>query len=347
VQQKQQPLVSICIPTYNGIAFLGSALESALAQTYSHIEIVVCDDGSTDGTQKMLERYRQTHSCIRIIRRDGNGGMVENWNLCIKEAKGEWIKFLFQDDLLRADCVAEMVEACTKHGAEVALCSRDFIIDKDAMPHLQRFFGGEIVKPEHLFGSQTVFINPQQLAGKIKGHLLQNVLGEPPCYFFKKTVTEESGLFKTNMTQLVDYEFILRLSMLKGFVFIAKPLVQFRVHAASQSSANNKLDKQSLAKKIRANAGDSMILLREYQINPVFSFIKDQVGTELLSDYIRHIYYSGCKHNGVAVMNDALQDIRERYAELVFEYSFFKYIYYRRRIKGWERQFRQLKRQDD
>jgi glycosyltransferase involved in cell wall biosynthesis len=130
------PLVSICIPTYNAGEFFEDALQSALAQTHTHTEIVICDDGSTDNTVEIVEKYQKQHAHIRLIKNEHNLGMVNNWNKCIEESKGEWIKFLFQDDLLQKDCVQKMLDGCNHYNAVVGLCARDFIISENASPQL-------------------------------------------------------------------------------------------------------------------------------------------------------------------------------------------------------------------
>src|SRR5437660_7684751 len=69
----EQPLVSILISNYNYGAYLGDAIESALQQTYDKLEVVICDDGSTDGSRQTLERYR-SHDRRIIVVYQGNGG---------------------------------------------------------------------------------------------------------------------------------------------------------------------------------------------------------------------------------------------------------------------------------
>src|SRR6266498_4705624 len=106
-----QPKVSICIPTYNGAAYLADCLDSALAQTYREFELLLVDDGSTDDTVKIAEDYERRDSRIRLVSKGKNLGLVQNWNRCVKLAQGDWIKFLFQDDLLDSSCLTRMLEA--------------------------------------------------------------------------------------------------------------------------------------------------------------------------------------------------------------------------------------------
>src|SRR5690606_24488463 len=96
IQMKNEtfPLVSICIPTYNGAAYIAEALESAIHQTYPHLEIVVSDDASTDATLAIVERFKsKTHIPVSVYHHVPKG-IGANWNHCVKQANGAYIKFL-------------------------------------------------------------------------------------------------------------------------------------------------------------------------------------------------------------------------------------------------------------
>src|SRR5437899_12562971 len=100
-----QPSVSICIPTYNGAAHLAPCLESALNQTWTDFELLIVDDASSDDTVAITEACAARDRRVRVARNPRNLGLVGNWNRCLELAKGTWIKFLFQDDLLSPACL--------------------------------------------------------------------------------------------------------------------------------------------------------------------------------------------------------------------------------------------------
>jgi len=91
----EKPLISIVIPTYNSAQFVGAAVESVLKQTYSHFEIIVVDDGSTDNTASVLAPYKDR---IQYIKKQ-NGGPASARNIGIKQARGEYVAFLDADDV--------------------------------------------------------------------------------------------------------------------------------------------------------------------------------------------------------------------------------------------------------
>lgn len=90
-------LISIIMPTYNCGRFIGESIESVLAQTYSHWELLIVDDCSTDNTEQVVSQY--TDSRIRYMRNEHNMGAALTRNRALREAKGRYIAFLDSDDL--------------------------------------------------------------------------------------------------------------------------------------------------------------------------------------------------------------------------------------------------------
>src|SRR5437868_12767968 len=103
----EAPLVSIIIPCYNQAEFLSEAIDSALAQTYRPIEVLVVNDGSPDETEKVARSYGER---IEYISRD-NGGLSAARNTGIARARGCYLKFLDSDDQLHPAQIARQVEA--------------------------------------------------------------------------------------------------------------------------------------------------------------------------------------------------------------------------------------------
>jgi glycosyltransferase involved in cell wall biosynthesis len=93
----QQPLVSAFIPSYNHAAYVGEAIDSLLNQSYSNMEIIVVDDGSTDGSHEILKRYAKNSQVTVILNKD-NRGQSAVFNQALAIAKGEFISYLPSDD---------------------------------------------------------------------------------------------------------------------------------------------------------------------------------------------------------------------------------------------------------
>lgn len=92
-------MLSVVLCTYNGAPYLPEQLDSILAQTLRPDEIVVQDDGSTDGTLSILERYAATHPCIRLFRNEGEHGVNANFFSAMAKAQGDFIAISDQDDI--------------------------------------------------------------------------------------------------------------------------------------------------------------------------------------------------------------------------------------------------------
>ena len=114
-------LISIVVPAYNIAPYIEDCLDSILAQTYRNIEIVVVDDGSSDGTGEVLDRYAAEHDRVRVIHK-ANGG-VTSARLCgVENARGEWIGFVDGDDRIEPDMYARLWANAEEAGADISHC---------------------------------------------------------------------------------------------------------------------------------------------------------------------------------------------------------------------------------
>lgn len=96
---EQLPLISVAMCTYNGECFLAEQLESILNQTYPHLEVVIIDDCSTDGTAGIVQEYADRDERIRFLRNDSNLGFVKNFEKALQHCRGEFIALADQDDI--------------------------------------------------------------------------------------------------------------------------------------------------------------------------------------------------------------------------------------------------------
>ncbi|MBE9014320.1 glycosyltransferase family 2 protein, partial [Pseudanabaenaceae cyanobacterium LEGE 13415] len=108
---QELPLVSIIINNYNYAAYLGAAIESAIAQSYPNTEVIVVDDGSTDQSRTVIEHYRDR--IIPILK--SNGGQASAFNAGFAASRGEFICFLDSDDLLVPDRISIELQALLNH----------------------------------------------------------------------------------------------------------------------------------------------------------------------------------------------------------------------------------------
>jgi glycosyltransferase involved in cell wall biosynthesis len=129
-QSADKPLVSIIIPVYNGARYVSEAIESALAQDYPNVEILVINDGSTDEgrTKGAVAPYLDR---VRYFEK-ANGGVASALNLGIREMRGEYISWLSHDDLYRPDKISRQMARMAELGDDVILYTDFEVIDENA-----------------------------------------------------------------------------------------------------------------------------------------------------------------------------------------------------------------------
>jgi len=103
------PTVTIAIPTYNRVAYLCQAIHSALSQTYPHLQVIVSDNCSDDGTAKAVSAIHDPR--LVFLQQKKNLGMAGNWNVCLEHATGELFLLLSDDDYLEKQAIEKLVRA--------------------------------------------------------------------------------------------------------------------------------------------------------------------------------------------------------------------------------------------
>lgn len=124
-----QPLISIIIPIYNIMDCLEKCVDSCINQTYKNIEILMVDDGSTDGTAELCDKLKEKDSRIRVFHKE-NGGSSSARNLGIEEARGEYLGFVDSDDFISPTMYEDLMNAILEYKVPIAQISRDEIDDK-------------------------------------------------------------------------------------------------------------------------------------------------------------------------------------------------------------------------
>lgn len=192
--------ISVIIPTYNREKTIERAVRSVLEQTYTDFELLVIDDGSTDGTESLIGTISDER--LKYIRLDENGGPSNARNSGVQLAEGEWVAFQDSDDYWHPDKLKKQMAYAELHPEyDLIYCSYRLFMDEKS-----------IVVPAEL--------NPDILEGKMTCALLkQNSIGTPTM-LVKKDKFLETGGFRTDYRALEDWEFAVRFSKehLIGFV---------------------------------------------------------------------------------------------------------------------------------
>ncbi len=129
--KSNQPLVSIGLPVYNGEQFLREALDSLLVQTFENFELIISDNSSTDGTEKICREYANKDRRIRYYRNEENVGAARNFNRVFELSTGKYFKWAAYDDICAPSFIAECVEVLERENSVVLCYPKTKLIDKD------------------------------------------------------------------------------------------------------------------------------------------------------------------------------------------------------------------------
>ena len=226
------PRVSVCVPTYNGAAFLGETLASISAQTFDDFEALIVDDCSTDATVDIAERYARSDSRMRVIRnavRAGSG--AANAGNCVRHARGEWLKFLAQDDVMAPACLERMLEASAR--GPLVICWHDcrFEPEVDQALHVWRP-GVDCPLAIELPGA---YADADTVCAAILRRPYSNFIGPTSSCLIHRDCFAKYGSFDPSFSFFPDLDYWTRVGSREGIAIATEYLVTFRIHDASVS----------------------------------------------------------------------------------------------------------------
>ena len=131
MKRQRLPLVSVIMPVYNANGFLRDSIESVFVQTYSRLEIIAVDDGSTDDAYEILKDLKRKDKRLKILRSKKNYGLSHAANLGIEKVKGQFIARFDSDDLMPKDRFEKQVRFLLKHPKVVAVGGQCMLINED------------------------------------------------------------------------------------------------------------------------------------------------------------------------------------------------------------------------
>lgn len=228
------PLVSILIPVYNRKNLVGETIESAINQTYKNIEIVIVDNCSTDGTWELLQEFEQKDNRIRIFQNPENIGPVRNWKRCIDEAKGEYAKFLFSDDLIAENFIGETLTILKSNSEIGFVISSALILNKSQTSKIYNF-------DFNIIDSKTYITNTI-----IKG----NYPNSPGCALFRLVDLKQNLLINIENPYNLDFsiygagnDLLIFMLIARKYKYIAHTNVTYSVFKSHEDSftVSNKL----------------------------------------------------------------------------------------------------------
>ena len=207
------PLVSVVVATYNMGRFLPEAVRSALGQTYSNVEVIIVDDGSSDDTPAIVTQWRDE---VRVrVHRQSNQGQTSAKNKGIELSRGSYLGFLDADDVWLPDKLARQMPLFAGR-PQVGVVYSDYErMDQDGRPLPKG--------PTRMY------------RGRISAQLLIDNFVSFPSAVVRRACLDRYGAFDTSLDMGIDYDLWLRLSVHCEFDFVAEPTVRYRIWSGQMS----------------------------------------------------------------------------------------------------------------
>ncbi len=211
-EAQRQPLVSVIIPAYNSERYIAETLESVFAQTYRNLEVIVVDDGSTDGTRELIQTGFPK---VRYFWKP-NGGAPSGRNLGIRNARGDLIAFVDSDDLWLPK----------KLEAQVRLFTDDPTLVW-SYTDCYDFVG----QPDHIAGRSSRLARPFE--GDILPALFLGNFISSPTVVLRREVFDTAGLWDAGVAPVEDWDLWLRVAAQFSIKYLDEPLALHRRHSDS------------------------------------------------------------------------------------------------------------------
>lgn len=206
--QQNDPLISVVLPTHNGARFISQSIESVLAQTCSPLELIIVNDGSTDNTVEVLNRYNDPR--VRILHNERNVGLPQALNMGFRASRGVYLTWTSDDNWYAPDAFDTMRRVLEEY-TDVAFVYADYTIVDENGVVLRECSVGE---PESLTES--------------------NQIG--PCWLYRRQVYERVGEFSDTFRLAEDYHYWLGVWRWFTMKPLHKPLYYYRYHSGSLTS---------------------------------------------------------------------------------------------------------------
>ncbi len=221
------PTVSIGLPVYNRENFIGKTLDSLLAQTFTDFEIIISDNGSTDGTEQICRDYAQRDSRIRYIRQPKNLGLLGNFNFVMKAARGKYFMWTASDDLCEPQFVEELVKRLDSD-PEMVLVMADlkYISDKGVAVKVNKL---DSIRVDDV---NTDWEHKRELFFQYPGHKLFD------CFYgmYRTDVVQQCYLpdqIRKNLVFSLEVPFLAQVAVRGKIASIDAPLKLYRYYAES------------------------------------------------------------------------------------------------------------------
>lgn len=226
---RQDPLVSVVLPVYNGEKFIRQSVISILDQDYTNLELILVDDGSTDQTRVLYTSINDER--LRVTRFENNKGLIDALNTGIAKSTGKYIARMDSDDISFPNRISEQVRFMEKN-PQVGVLGSSFIIDRNGKKRQRPVTtGSDRIKANFLF---------------------RNALNHPTVMLRKKIIEVSNCAYRSTALHAEDLDLWIRLSPFTEFDNLEHALVMYRSHSEQVSVLQAQKQKETI-KQIQKN----------------------------------------------------------------------------------------------
>lgn len=258
-------MISLVVPVYNVISYIEEFLRSVVSQTFDDYEVVLVDDGSTDGTEKILDDYAHKYSRLRVIHKE-NGGVVSAWKRGISEAGGDYITFADPDDILDINMFATQYKLLIDSGADIVITG------------IKRLENGELtyMSADGMNLKEGLYDGPQ--LENIKNNLFGSVKNRNDAFFFvrwnklfKKSVLLENLDYSNNDVKFGDDVCISASAIYdsKKLYYSHEPLYIYRIRDNSITTESFNISQADDARRLISSVRN-MVTAKGYMNDYIF-----------------------------------------------------------------------------
>ena len=241
------PQVSICLPSLNTRPFLGERMDSILSQTLQDWELIIVDDGSTDGSWEFFQQWQKKDSRIQL-HRGPKQGLYPGWNDAIRRATGEYVYIATSDDTMAPDCLEKLCEALSDQAdCGLAHCTLRTIDERGDETEFELYENWPFVKSS----SDMLHCRHLRLApfdGLL--HLVgTSVYASMTQLLIRRNLFTKVGMFESRWGSLGDFNWNMRAALVSNTVHVPDTWAGWRLHD-TQATAQ-RLDKDEFAQNVR------------------------------------------------------------------------------------------------
>lgn len=316
--QGPSPSVSVGIPVYNGENYLAKAIESVLGQTFPNLELIICDNASSDRTQEICEHYLRRDARVHYVRNERNLGAGPNYDLAFRRSRGVFFNWLAHDDLF-APTYLEKTVACLEQHPDAVLC---YVGITEIGPK------GEVIRTyrNHLPG-----VDSPRPAVRLGGMILYNHQAEPFFGLFRRQALVGSSLHGTNPGS--DRVLLAEMALRGRCVTVPEPLFCHREHENRYTRAvllgdRKKAENWQHTDHAKKKTGARMFTLSVY--SEYWRVVNQNIGRarekwacygQLIRWWFMNRHFRGAAKNVLGYVNPGLLDIAVRTKRALFGIS--------------------------